>query len=1121
MQAGEPERAGGLVEALIAEDPEAPTGYLLLLRTVRDHETKRAEVLERWAVATPGDPQLVGAWMSSRLSEQEPEATRQVLARFFGRRPGGEADLEACLSVLRRAGDEYAAPATACAARSAADPDLPPYLARRATTALVERAAADGDWGAMTSALEEVDPEARVRALAAAAASLETPARCDEVIALSTQAAGAFPGAANDPYDSVARGLRGCLARPAAQALALDLLRRARGFSIRAIFTAFGVQGRNGDYHGELPPGTVALLEERLTAEPGEAGLYQALDVAYQLDDPEDRRVDLLRRWHKEAPESFRSEQAIDLAGELTWRGEAAAAVELLEGRLESGFDSRLAEALWELYMATAGADRAARYAAGVAASEEPGHAAVGHALAARSALLAGDADAARDHYRRALAGEHPNADVAVELLLADDGSGGSFEDAAARLCDETALGEVYDAPPGCVAELVQRARRAGAEVAQLPGDDAPLPDAPRELADLARRAQSAGRLELAERALRRLVEVDPRGTNGWGGLAVLFEEQGRVDDLEALLDLARGQFPSPPTHLFRALGRALTAAGQGERAVAVLEEARDALPPPPEGDYGRQWIGHELRQAYALLGRGEVQAKRSAEVKASTGPAAAVELPADATAEELRLAADALHSGAGGRYDPQTAADLYRRAAALGDPLSTLRLALTHHFGRDAPAAGEPTAEELHRRSVRQVEALAETGHGQALYLLGTAVASGLGGTADPARGVRLLRAAAEKGEPWAWHNLGWAAQTGNWGVAQDRAAAIDAFRRGSELGNAESMINLATMTLSDHARGEVCTTGLGWLRRSAGTGNAMAAAFLGKLLFYGRGECVAREPAESLRWLEAGAEARRPGATYDLALALLLAGDGAGDTARGLALMRRALEEPESRAAEVLALLHAIGLGVERDAARAEHYLAEAARLGSDGFPGLAADRGSPVVAELLARVRQRLAALAGEGDAAAAALLARGLETGRLGHDTERMLELARQGAAGGEALAMRVLSDAYRHGLGVEPDAAEALRWRHRCAHSGDSFCMMFLGQDLLAGETQSRDVEAGLGWLRRAAEAGNWWAVGDLARLYSEGAPGVPVDRDEAAVWMRHHADLGDADATGWLTRWGY
>lgn len=82
-------------------------------------------------------------------------------------------------------------------------------------------------------------------------------------------------------------------------------------------------------------------------------------------------------------------------------------------------------------------------------------------------------------------------------------------------------------------------------------------------------------------------------------------------------------------------------------------------------------------------------------------------------------------------------------------------------------------------------------------------------------------------------------------------------------------------------------------------------------------------------------------------------------------------------------------------------------------------------------------------------------------------------------------------------------------------------MMLLGQDLLTGESLSRDVAAGVGWLRRAAEAGNWWAIARLARLYDQGAPGVPADRDEAAVWKRRLADLGDREAAGWLALHGY
>jgi hypothetical protein len=77
-------------------------------------------------------------------------------------------------------------------------------------------------------------------------------------------------------------------------------------------------------------------------------------------------------------------------------------------------------------------------------------------------------------------------------------------------------------------------------------------------------------------------------------------------------------------------------------------------------------------------------------------------------------------------------------------------------------------------------------------------------------------------------------------------------------------------------------------------------------------------------------------------------------------------------------------------------------------------------------------------------------------------------------------------------------------------------MMFLSQMLMQGKGVPVDRAEGLAWLRRAGEAGNYWAVADLGNLYDEGWHGLPTDRAEATRWKRRGAELGDERAKGWL-----
>jgi hypothetical protein len=1119
--AGEVGRAVEITESFLSRNPDHPVAYSLLLDAVAGNSTREAEVLERWSRAVPGDPRLVSHWMGSSLPQRDPEATRRVLGDFFAGRPGGAADLTACLQALRKGGPSFAEPARACVARLAGAADVPAEVSEQATSAMAESAAADGDWSAMLDVLDVLEPQARVRALIAAARGLEAPERCGETVELLTVAAEVL---AEDAYRDLASALRRCAEEPGAGDLYLALLRRAPTAQMLQVLRAW-VFKVNGVYRGELPEGAAELLEQRLRAEPEAGELYVALDVVYQLADPAGRRFDLLHRWQRQAPASLRGEQALDLAWELVYRGEPQAAVELLEEKLDPGFDPEIAENLWELYLETATPERAERFAADLIATGDRWHRRTGHVLAARSALRRQDLGAAERHYWQALEDDSPDHDVALELLftVGRRGDAAAMETMARRVCEQTRLADVPSKVPECAAELLTQAGAREAAEGLLEARSTVLPEDLGSLRKLAVTAQSAGQSEVAERALRRIWELDPVDPASWTGLADFFAKQGRADELADLFARAREQFSPPPIGLYRATGRALTA-DRPREAIEVLLEGRGTLPEDQRGDWSRGWIDHELRQAYQRLGEltgVKTPAAGPAPIKsfAAAEPAARPE----GRARELRLAAHELQSGAGGRYAPDAAAETYARAAALGDPLATYRLALLYKLGSAAVPAGAPDVQELYRRSVREVEALAAEGDPFAQYLVGTAALVGLGGGVDPATARRWLEPAAAGGESWAWFNLGWMRETGRGYPAPDLESAVGAYRRASETGNADGMFAVARLTLTLSGSRASCEDGLRWLRQAARAGHARAAAFLGKLLFYGYGECVARDPQGSLEWLEAGAATHQPGADYDLALALLLAGDGVASLPRGTALLEQVASRPDVLAVETLAFLRATGVALPRDPAEARRLTAEAARLGSDGFPRLLESaRDFEVYREILDRGVQRLEALSEQDDVAAMAPLARLHSAGSGARtDLERAAELALRAAAKGDVEAMRLLVHSYRHGAGVEADAAEAARWRRRCAEAGNSFCMMFEGQALIDGDGIERDLESGLRWLRRSAEAGNWWAIGDLGRLYDQGRYGLARNPQQAAAWKRRVADLGDPEATGWLVYHGY
>jgi TPR repeat protein len=552
--------------------------------------------------------------------------------------------------------------------------------------------------------------------------------------------------------------------------------------------------------------------------------------------------------------------------------------------------------------------------------------------------------------------------------------------------------------------------------------------------------------------------------------------------------------------------------------------EARSTLPDTAGGEWSRSWINHELRQAYGGLGQ------KVATPASAVGPAPIAALPTsepveigEGSVEEILRAAEALQSGRDGRYAPDTAFELFARAADTGDPVAAFRLALIQALGRSSSRIEVPDAKELYRGSAEAVRARASAGDAYAQYLVGTAALIGLDGAPDSRTARRWLEPAAQGGEAWALHNLAWMQETGRGFESPDPGSALEGYRQASQAGNTVSMRDFARLTLVPYGVAELCAEGLDWLRQSAQAGNAAAAARLGKFLLYGQPECVLPDPAESMVWLEASAMTHQPGATYDLAMALLMTGETEADRTRGLAMLEEQANRPAAQTAETLAFLYATGVAGPRSPARAQELMTEAARLGSDGFHSLRQDAAiSEPVRQLIDQGVARLEALAEASDPRSMAFLAHLSWIGLAGQvDAERTLSLARQAASQGQPVAMRILSAAYERGEGVPKDPTESLRWKRRCAETGDSFCMMFYGNDLLKGEGLEQDLEAGLSWLRRAAETGNWWAVQDLGHLYDEGWYGLRRDPDEAAVWKRQLAELGNAEAAGWLRYNGY
>lgn len=113
----------------------------------------------------------------------------------------------------------------------------------------------------------------------------------------------------------------------------------------------------------------------------------------------------------------------------------------------------------------------------------------------------------------------------------------------------------------------------------------------------------------------------------------------------------------------------------------------------------------------------------------------------------------------------------------------------------------------------------------------------------------------------------------------------------------------------------------------------------------------------------------------------------------------------------------------------------------------------------------------------------------------------LAALRSDALRGDPWAQLNLGAAYDNGLGVAPDAAQAILWYRRAAEQGLAQAQFNLGHSYAMGHGVAQDYSAAVRWLTPAAHQGMAEAQHLLAVCYLQGL-GVKADREEARRWLR-------------------
>ena len=241
-------------------------------------------------------------------------------------------------------------------------------------------------------------------------------------------------------------------------------------------------------------------------------------------------------------------------------------------------------------------------------------------------------------------------------------------------------------------------------------------------------------------------------------------------------------------------------------------------------------------------------------------------------------------------------------------------------------------------------------------------------------------------------------------------------------------------------------------------------------------------QEAAAAVAILKQAAATGAPIAKTTLAATYLSSVAYRDEAKHAIAMLQEVLNDnprdPEARL--LMARAHMIGLGVDRDAAKAEALIADVRAENGFRLP-----KASLLEADWLAF------SAAGRDPVAAEALLA--------------------AQAARGSAAARRSLGEYALNGFGpsIRPDAAAGLI--HDAARAGDREAMAALGHMLLTGHGVSQSRERGIAWLSRAANAGNTAAMYELSRIIA--LKHGPTDDHQAAVaWLTKAAERSHPNA---------
>jgi TPR repeat protein len=432
---------------------------------------------------------------------------------------------------------------------------------------------------------------------------------------------------------------------------------------------------------------------------------------------------------------------------------------------------------------------------------------------------------------------------------------------------------------------------------------------------------------------------------------------------------------------------------------------------------------------------------------------------------------------GQGVKLDAKQAVFWWRKSAEQGNDFAQNNLS-------DAYFNGQGVEKNL-AEYFKWAQRAAEQGNVTAKTKLAWAFQNGLGVERDEAAAVKWYQSAVDQGDNGAKYNLGLLYRDGK-GVGRDLNRAIDLQQLVAESdhrfnGFARREVKILRIVL---AAGIAPDVNLSEIEKKAATGEGVAQYHLGILHLLGA--IAAKDQKKAQELIRKAADQDVAGAQFELAT-MYFGGNGVKkNSLEAVRWFEKAAGQKYAKAQYNMALMHWQGIGVPRDLNRSLRWLNQAMDNTDFEFgPRVYADQ--KIIKFLLDE------GVPANFDPAA-----------------------VKTKAMAGDATAQYHLAQLYKTGIGMSPDAADAVRWFQAAAKQGNAGAEFQMGlYHYSGGPGIKTDFKKAFEWTSQAAKQGNLFAQFNLGIFYQDGS-GVERNPREAIKWIRAAAQGGLASAQNHL-----